>query len=174
MTNKPNSRPSSASANADDSAGNTRTSSRPSSTNQKASESSASIPTATSSSRSASVNQKTDIIGRPNSRPSSASQKQNKTTSDDSNTQQENTSILFNFNDPNVTQPIIERPPSVAKNITTNEANSTTIPDAATSLDVLTANALSNDENEPIEIITTPRIGSASKSLPAVTTIDKQ
>jgi hypothetical protein len=123
------------------------------------------IPAPTNS-RPPSANQKT---ARTGSRPPSASRQQDETTIGDSTTDQQNTSGLFNSNDPTITQPIIGRPPSNAKNRSADEPDTTT-----TTLDVTTSpNTLSFDENLPIETTrTTPRIGSASKNPPPSTTTE--
>jgi hypothetical protein len=124
--------------------------------------------TAPINSRPPSANQKTDSTTvRTGSRPPSASRKQDETTTGDSKTEQQTTSLLFNSNDPNITQPIIGRPPSAAKKAPTDESDTTASPNT------LTENGPSSNENNPIETTpTTPRIGSASKNSPVSTTTE--
>ncbi|CAF4433470.1 unnamed protein product, partial [Adineta steineri] len=97
--------------------------------------------------RPSSANQKTDVTTendstavRPRSRPPSATQKHEENTLNDSNVEQQNTSVLFNTNDSNITQPIIGRPSSALNKMTT-------------------------EENKPVEITSsTSRTGSAAKT----------
>ncbi|CAF3377375.1 unnamed protein product [Rotaria socialis] len=96
-----------------------------------------------------------------NSRPPSVRVKQDETTVDDSTTEQQNTSTLFNANDADATLPIIERPASVAKVTSTDESTITANVDSTDSPVILTENSPSSDEIQPVAV--TPRIGSASK-----------
>jgi hypothetical protein len=124
-------------------------------------------------SRPSSASQKTDLTvtndpttARTGSRPSSASRKQDNTTTDDSTTEQQENSALFNSNDPNVTQPIIGRPPSAAKKTSSDEPNTIT---------TLAENASLSDENKLVETTAaSPRIGSASKNHQPSTTTENE
>ncbi|CAM4800599.1 unnamed protein product [Rotaria magnacalcarata] len=98
---------------------------------------------------------------RTKSRLSSASVKQDETTVDDSTTEQQNTPTLSNANDADATLPIIEHPPSVTKLTPTDEFTITVNVDSTDSPVILTENAPSSDEIQPIEV--TPRISSASQ-----------
>jgi len=101
------------------------------------------IPAPTNS-RASSANQKTNgsTSARPSSRPSTANRQQEEPVSNDSTTEQQNTSVLFNSNDPNTTQPIIGRPSSAARNEE---------PNTITTLNSLTENAPSSDKINSVE-----------------------
>jgi hypothetical protein len=167
-TTKTGSRPPSASLKTDESGTNAPANSRPSTAGQRTEVTNVSEPannTAPTNSRPSSANQKPDLTtARIGSRPPSANQKQEETTTGDSTAEKQNTSVLFNANEPNIIQPIIGRPPSAAKKVLTEESNTTTSPNT------LTEDVPLSDENKPAGA--TPRIGSASKNPPASTTTE--
>ena len=154
------SRPPSATLKAND-ATTTSSGSRPPSASQKPSESNANgASSASTHSRPPSANQQTDSTTVPTSgsRPPSANRKQDEIATADSTVDQ-TTSSLFNANDPNITQPVIGRPPSAAKKPSTDETNI-----AGTVTDVAPSSEVTNP--------TIPRIGSATKNLPTSTTTE--
>jgi hypothetical protein len=126
------------------------TSSRPTSANQKSNDLNpapiGSRPsTASQKTDTTSVNESNNITPRIGSRPPSANQKQIEPTIDDTTVGQHTNSGIFDLNNPNITQPIIGRPPSAAKQPATDETDTTP------TVDTLTDDVPSSDENKPVE-----------------------